>query len=221
MDLTFGRDQVEGLLRQLGELLVRDGVRARITVVGGSAMALACADVRVTRDVDAYFRPREVVARLAAEVAHANGLPEGWLSDAVATVWPEFTDPDPRVVWQADGVSVEVVSPGYLLAMKAMASRQSRADLEDAARLCGLLGIRDEPALERLIRSNVPSVAPFGAQELFFEDIIERARVLASGPGEGSPRPPEVVSTSPLCEHWLPVARRRCGLPSGHRGQHR
>ncbi|MDR3360148.1 MAG: hypothetical protein LBO20_05795, partial [Bifidobacteriaceae bacterium] len=119
-----------------------------------------------------------VVTRAAAQVAEAQRLPETWLSDAVRSVWPTFADPAPRVVWASRGVSLEVASPAYLLTMKAMASRRSQADLDDAAQLCLLLGVPNEAALEDLIRANLPTEAPFGAQKLFFEDIIARARQL-------------------------------------------
>jgi hypothetical protein len=195
-------------------------------------MVLAYAAERVTRDIDAYFEPRAAVTAAAAAVATDHSLPPNWLSDAVRTVWPDFRDPSPRVIWEAPGVTIAVVSPAYLLTMKAMTGRRSQADLEDAARLCQLLGISDEATLERVIRQNMPTEAPFGAQELFFEDIIDRARGIAAGshslPG-GTLVAHTLVGqadtdrsiTGPICGQWLPRAHRSCTLPAGHKGQHR
>lgn len=60
------------LLRLLADLdaeLQAHGVRAELYVVGGAAMALAYDARRVTRDVDAVFRPQTEVYEAAARVA--------------------------------------------------------------------------------------------------------------------------------------------------------
>ncbi|GAA1072596.1 hypothetical protein [Tsukamurella spumae] len=62
--------------------------------------------------------------------------------------------------------------------MKAMSTRLSAGDLEDAARLCRLLGFTREDEIEAVIRryfGDDPAI--FGAQELWFERIIDAASV--------------------------------------------
>jgi hypothetical protein len=176
MDLN--QKTIQEALLLLGRTLAEDAVQAEITVVGGSAMALAYASDRVTRDVDAYFEPRDLVLETAQAVGEVCGLPPNWLSDGVATVWPWFEDREPTTYWEAPGISLKVVSAPYLLAMKALASRKSTGDLEDAALLCNQLGITTENQLEQLLQDQVPGSSPFGAQKLFFEDIIDRAAQL-------------------------------------------
>jgi predicted nucleic acid-binding protein len=57
-DVLLGRADIERAAA-LGERLVRRGVVADVFVVGGAAMALAYDAARVTRDVDAVFKPTE------------------------------------------------------------------------------------------------------------------------------------------------------------------
>ena len=58
-DVLLGRAEIERAFTALGERLVRRGVVADVFVVGGAAMALAYDAARVTRDVDAVFKPTE------------------------------------------------------------------------------------------------------------------------------------------------------------------
>ena len=57
------------------------GVAADVFVVGGAAMALAYDATRVTRDVDAVFKPHGIVLEEARKVADDLGLPYWWLND--------------------------------------------------------------------------------------------------------------------------------------------
>jgi len=73
--ILFGRAELERAFTALGERLVRRGVVADIFIVGGAAMALAYDAARVTRDVDAMFKPHGIVHKEAARVADDLGLP--------------------------------------------------------------------------------------------------------------------------------------------------
>jgi hypothetical protein len=157
--------------------MAADGVHAEMFVVGGAAMALVYDDRRTTVDIDAILRPRDVVLDTAATMAQELGLPVSWLNDAVVEMMPPASDDNPRAVGEFDGLSVSVASPEYLLAMKAMVSRKSPSDLEDAAWLCVTLGITDERQVEHVVRRYF-GPGSLGPQELWFEDITERATLL-------------------------------------------
>ena len=73
-------------------------------------------------------------------------------------------------------LTLEVESPEYLLAMKAMSSRQSQGDLQDAGLLCAQLGIASEHKLEQIVDRYCGGTPRYGAQELFFVRIIESGR---------------------------------------------
>ena len=69
-DVLLGRAEIERAFTALGERLARRGVVADVFVVGGAAMALAYDAARVTRDVDAVFKPDEPVSARSAAVLH-------------------------------------------------------------------------------------------------------------------------------------------------------
>ena len=210
-------DAVEALLTELGRRLDGRGLVAELYVVGGSAMALAYDGRRVTRDVDALFRPRDEVLAVAAQMAEDQGLPADWLNDAVRTVMPLEPDDGPADVLEVPGVRVSVASPEYLLAMKCMTTRQSEGDLDDAALLAVLTGNDDEQKLARVVQRYF-GPGRLGATELFLEDVVDRAgRLRASAAQED----PAAGATHQRCARYLPRARRSCVLRAGHGGQHR
>jgi len=77
------REDIVCCLSALAERLARRGIQGELYLVGGAAMALAYNARRATRDVDAVFAPKDEIDRAAREVAEEQGLPEGWLNDAV------------------------------------------------------------------------------------------------------------------------------------------
>jgi hypothetical protein len=83
--VLFGRAELERAFTALGERLVRRGVVADIFIVGGAAMALAYDAARVTRDVDAMFKPHGIVHEEAMQVANDLGLPRWWLNEQAST----------------------------------------------------------------------------------------------------------------------------------------
>jgi hypothetical protein len=73
--ILFGWAELERAFTALGERLVRRGVVADIFIVGGAAMALAYDAARVTRDVDAMFKPRSVpITPSVIVIYHGNRL---------------------------------------------------------------------------------------------------------------------------------------------------
>lgn len=168
----FTADDIRRLLAQLDEELQRRGRGAVIFVVGGAAMALAYRADRVTDDIDGTFEPRDVVLDAAAAIADQNGLHKHWLSDGVLQLLPPIPDDHPHTERIGPALTLEVASAEYVLAMKAMTSRQSDGDREDAAVLCRLVGVRTQDQLETVVGQYFPG-GRYGAQELFFERIID------------------------------------------------
>ncbi|MBM4570251.1 hypothetical protein GS896_27505 [Rhodococcus hoagii] len=166
--------RIRQLLTELDAQLVAKGIEAKLFIVGGAAMALAYNARRVTADIDGIFVPRDVVLDAAEAVAAAHRLPKHWLSDGVSQLMPGRDDDHPRSETIGRALTIEIASPQYLLAMKAMSSRQSQGDLDDAALLCKQLGITKESGIEELVGRYFGN-SIVGAQELFFERIIDRA----------------------------------------------
>lgn len=139
-DLTI--DRVTALLAELGERLAGRGIEGEIYVVGGAAMMLAYSRERITRDIDAVGIPQaEIDAEVAAMAADHRDLSSDWLNARVLPMLPRGVDAERLQVLGAPGLTVNVASPRWLLAMKARAARDDR-DLDDLWVLCQILGLR-------------------------------------------------------------------------------
>jgi hypothetical protein len=73
----LGRAELEQAFTALGDRLLRRGIVADVFVVGGAAMALAYDATRVTRDVDALFKPHGIVHDEAMRVQTTSDSPAG------------------------------------------------------------------------------------------------------------------------------------------------
>lgn len=174
--LHFTKDQILKLLEQLEGILRLRGIEGKIFIVGGAAMALAYNAGRSTGDIDGIFRPRQEILDAASEVGEKNGFAKNyrWLSDGVKQLhMPPQQDEYPHTIKIGPSLTVEIASAEYILAMKAMSSRFSDGDLNDAAILCVQLNFRTEKQIEDTVRRYFGKTDRFGAQELWFERIIE------------------------------------------------
>lgn len=113
-DLT--RDELIGLLTELGAELDAQGVRGELFIVGGAAMALAFDARRLTADVDAVFEPKSKIAAAARVVAARHEeLTEDWINDAMKGFLPG-EDAAPKVILEVPGLRALVPSPDPSLA---------------------------------------------------------------------------------------------------------
>ena len=139
-ELTIER--VSALLAELGEHLAGRGIEGEIYVVGGAAMMLAYDRTRVTRDIDAVGVPQEEIdLEVRAMAADHRDLDSDWLNARVLPLLPRGVDGERLQVLGGPGLTVNVASPKWMLAMKARAAR-GRRDLDDIWVLCQILSIR-------------------------------------------------------------------------------
>lgn len=142
-------------LRSLDEELGAVGVRGKVFVVGGAAMALAYDARRATVDVDAVFVPAAEVRKAATRVAERLQIEDDWLNDGAKAFMPG-PDPERIGVFEGDHLSVAAASPRYLLAMKLLASRIER-DQDDIRFLYDLCGFSTAEEGLDLIESTYPN----------------------------------------------------------------
>jgi len=157
-------DRVSVLLAELGERLAGRGIEGEIYVVGGAAMMLAYDRTRLTRDIDAVGVPQEEIdSEVRAMARDHKDLGPDWLNARVLPMLPRGVDSGRLQVLGGPGLTVNVASPKWLLAMKARAAR-GRRDLDDVWVLCQVLGLRttaevwqicDEVWGEDMIREDV------------------------------------------------------------------
>ena len=103
-------------------------------LVGGAAMCLAYSARAMTKDVDAVFAPKTVVAEEAARVAEDLGLDRHWLNDGANSPPGER-----HTVYSVPGLDVWAPPPEYIFAMKCLSCRQE--DRDDIVFLAQLLGV--------------------------------------------------------------------------------
>ena len=105
-------------------------------------MMLAYDRTRITRDIDAVGVPQEDIdAEVQAMAADHRDLDPDWLNARVLPLLPRGIDGERLQVLGGPGLTVNVASPKWLLAMKARAAR-GRRDLDDIWVLCQIIAIR-------------------------------------------------------------------------------
>jgi hypothetical protein len=142
----ISRQTILEALAALNCKLDQEGVVGEICIFGGTAMVLAFNARLSTKDVDAIFKPPDIIRRLAAELAESMDLSANWLNDGVkgfVSGAPEYT---------SDGLPqlshLRVIRPtaDYLLAMKCMAARapayDTQGDREDITFLIDRAGLK-------------------------------------------------------------------------------
>jgi hypothetical protein len=132
---------IERLLRLLDAELANEDVVGELHLVGGAVMCLVLDARPATRDVDAFFKPTQVVRRAAARVAARAGVPETWLNDSVKGFLSPHGDFVPYL--ELENLRVFTAEPHYLLAMKCAAMRLGEEfhDLDDVRYLLRHLDI--------------------------------------------------------------------------------
>jgi hypothetical protein len=74
-----------------------------------------------TKDVDAYFKPADIIRSAAQRIASMEDYPEDWLNDAVKGFFSDKGDFDSYL--ELSNLRILTSTPEYLLAMKCLAMR--------------------------------------------------------------------------------------------------
>jgi hypothetical protein len=115
--VLFGRAELERAFTA-GRAPRPQGRRGRRIHGDGAAMALAHDAARVTRDVDAMFKPHGIVHEEAMQVARDLGLPCWWLNEQASTYISGKEDADKRRVFDHPGLRVMAASPRHIFARR-------------------------------------------------------------------------------------------------------
>ncbi len=149
----MNRQQIEHNLELLGDELHKRGITGEIVIAGGAMMALVIRSRLSTEDIDAYLlKEPQAIREAAAVVAQQEQLPAHWLNDGLKGF---FATEPPVMLWRTfPGLVVQMVTPEYLLAMKALAGRpQDERDLEA---LITYLGLPSAQAALEIIQRYIP-----------------------------------------------------------------
>jgi hypothetical protein len=140
-ETSLTRADIRRLFQSLDGELATDGVEGEVYLVGGAVMCLVFDARPATRDVDAVFRPVKLVREAAARVAVKEGVPAGWLNDAVKGYLSPRGEFDPYL--ELPHLRIFTARPEYLLAMKCASMRLGEEfhDLDDVRYLLRYLNL--------------------------------------------------------------------------------
>ncbi len=141
MELT--KADILRLLHLLNEELGVLEVEGEVYLVGGAVMCLTLNARQSTRDIDAFFKPTQVIREAAVRIAAKANVPDNWLNDAVKGYLSpkgEFAD-----YLDLKHLRVFVAKPEYLLAMKCASMRLGEEfhDLDDVRYLLRYLNVNN------------------------------------------------------------------------------
>jgi hypothetical protein len=147
---------IRDLLTSLNRKLALRNVRGEVYRAGGAVMCLVFQARQATKDIDALMVPPADLRAAALEVAAEEGLPEGWLNDAVKGYFS--SQGRFEVFEELSHLRVYVPNTDYLLAMKCLALRlgEEFQDIEDVRLLIGVLGLRKVSDVERILERYYP-----------------------------------------------------------------
>ena len=160
MKTHLTKKDIIGALNRLNQELQKAGTKAVICLYGGTSMVLAFNARLSTKDVDAIFKPKDIIRKLAEKIAGELNLEKDWLNDGVK----RFVSAKAKFTNRGEGKfsNIEVTRPtaDYLLAMKCMAARapgyDTQGDRADILFLMRRLKITTERAALDLIESFYP-----------------------------------------------------------------
>ncbi len=119
--MALDSKDIQKLLKLLNKELDQLHVTGELYLVGGAVMCLVFDARQSTQDLDAFFKPTEVIRKAVAKIAARDNYPHDWLNDAVKGFMSEHGDY--RTFLELSNLTVMTATPEYLLAMKSIAMR--------------------------------------------------------------------------------------------------
>ena len=163
--------QIKQLFHRLNEELEKEGHVGEVCIVGGAAMCLVYNAREMTKDVDAIFKPAEIIRRLAQKIAREESLPDDWLNDSVKGFLQSGFGS--KEVLSFSCLRVWTPNTEYLLAMKCLSARWDSHDREDVVFLIKRLGYRKSDEVFHLIESYYPKKRIPPKTQFFIEEVFE------------------------------------------------
>ncbi|MDR1605072.1 MAG: hypothetical protein LBS10_09875 [Gracilibacteraceae bacterium] len=155
----MNREDMLRLLGELGDYLAENGCHAILDIYGGSAIALAYSDSRVSQDIDCIIAGStnyETFRQAIAEIGRRNALGRDWLNEQVLPIIEnDFILSRMNVFGKNKGLEIRVPDAEFLLASKLYSARLQAKDLEDALKLARTTGNTSRTDLEVVLKKYV------------------------------------------------------------------
>ena len=142
--------RIRELLEALNAELAEQSVRGEVFLAGGAVMCLVFHAREATKDVDALLVPPGLIRAAAERVGQREGLPPGWLNDAVKGFFSESGRFE--IYAEMSHLRIFAPHPEYLLAMKCLAMRlgeefQDRSDVSFLLKSLRITQLEDAKAV--------------------------------------------------------------------------
>lgn len=162
-------EEIKRYLTELNEELRSMDIKGEICLYGGAVMAIAYNARPDTDDVDAVFEPVRHVRRAARLVAERNGLPIGWLNNAVEIFLARH---ERRILLNLSHLKIYLPLPDYLLAMKVLSARAETMDQDDLRFLIGKLGLKSSAEVFAIVRGYYPRKEIKPETRILIEELL-------------------------------------------------
>ena len=120
-EVELSARRISELLEALNTELASSNTVGELYLVGGAVMCLAFNARPSTKDVDAYFVPKDKIRKAAKCVGEKEGVNVDWLNDAVKGFLSKEGDYNNYLA--LSHLNIFIAKPEYLLAMKSLAMR--------------------------------------------------------------------------------------------------
>jgi hypothetical protein len=167
------KENIITLFEKINEYLKQESIQGEISVFGGAAMVLAFDARAITKNIDAIFKPTDIIRQIALNLAETYNLPEDWLNDAVKgfifSDHQKFCD----IILEFSNLKITAPNPKYLLAMKCFASRLDSKDKEDIIFLIQKIGIKTPDEVFDIIQHFIPQKNILPKTQFLIQQIFE------------------------------------------------
>lgn len=163
--------EILNLFHLLNERLSERNELAEIGIVGGAVMCVVFNARASTRDIDAIFRPTELVRKLVAEIGEEEHLPPDWLNDAAKEyIQGDFTRTE---ILNLSHLRVWAPEAKYMLAMKCLSARWDSHDRDDVIFLIKYLKLQNSRSVFEIIEHFYPKKQIPAKTQFFIDEVFE------------------------------------------------
>jgi hypothetical protein len=164
-------------LDMLNKALKAKEKKVEMLICGGASMCLYLKARYTTKDIDAMYGEKTIVEKEAKKIAKQLGVSEKWLNDTVVQCDPNSLRSDtPRIPFlELSNLTINTVTPQYLLAMKLLAARTTldATDPGDVIYLFRLLNINHKEQPLALLQQYFPDATLEAKTKAMIDDVLK------------------------------------------------
>ncbi|HLD75045.1 MAG TPA: DUF6036 family nucleotidyltransferase [Bdellovibrionota bacterium] len=166
------QEKIKQLFEELNEKLKTRGEIGEVGIIGGAVMCLVYQSRNATRDVDAIFKPADLIRKLSAEIGETHQLDANWLNDAAKGYLRDaFRKED---IMNLSNLRVWAPEAPYMLAMKCISARWDTHDRDDVIFLINYLKLKSSKQAFHIIENFYPKKLIPPKTQFFIEEIFSK-----------------------------------------------